>query len=196
MDKTMTVKEVSEILNISRQLVSEKVKEFYPEIVKNGITTSLNQEQITKIKIELGKNSYLPQLEKVNTDLEMLLLSKKVDQWKDNKIEQLQQENLQLKSDVKLLVHDFQKTFTTSEIAKELQMKSAQELNKKLVEMKIQYKRNGTWVLYSPYSEKNYTSIKETILENGHITYDRNWTGEGRMFILRLFNDDQILKIN
>jgi len=39
------------------------------------------------------------------------------------------------------------KTYTITEIAKELRLKSAIELNKLLSEKGIQFKSNGTWVL-------------------------------------------------
>ena len=42
-----------------------------------------------------------------------------------------------------------------TEIAKELNLKSAKELNKILADDKIQYKINGTWVLCSDYSTPN-----------------------------------------
>lgn len=189
----MTVKEVAEILNVSEKHILVTTKKLLPDKLKNGIKTLYNEAEVTAIKLQIEKNPYLYQSVELKTELEKKLIIAQAIDILQNDIKELQQENLQLKSDVKLLVHDFQKTFTTSEIAKELQMKSAQELNKKLVEMKIQYKRNNTWVLYSPYSEKNYTSIKEQKLESGQIVYDRNWTGEGRMFILRLFNNDQII---
>jgi DNA-binding Lrp family transcriptional regulator len=193
MTETMTVKEVAEILNVSEKHILVTTKKLLPDKLKNGIKTLYNEAEVTAIKLQIEKNPYLYQSVELKTELEKKLIIAQAIDILQNDIKELQQENLQLKSDVKLLVHDFQKTFTTSEIAKELQMKSAQELNKKLVEMKIQYKRNNTWVLYSPYSEKNYTSIKEQKLESGQIVYDRNWTGEGRMFILRLFNNDQII---
>ncbi|MDO4452825.1 MAG: BRO family protein [Lachnospiraceae bacterium] len=44
------------------------------------------------------------------------------------------------------------KTYTMTEIAKELGLKSATQLNKMLAEKKIQYQVNGTWVMYSQYS--------------------------------------------
>jgi len=193
MTETMTVKEVAEILNVSEKHILVTTKKLLPDKLKNGIKTLYNEAEVTAIKLQIEKNPYLYQSVELKTELEKKLIIAQAIDILQNDIKELQQENLQLKSDVKLLVHDFQKTFTTSEIAKELQMKSAQELNKKLVEMKIQCKRNNTWVLYSPYSEKNYTSIKEQKLESGQIVYDRNWTGEGRMFILRLFNNDQII---
>ena len=79
------------------------------------------------------------------------------------------------------------KLYTTSEIAKELGLSSATKLNNLLSEKKIQYKQNKTWLLYSKYSELGLVSIKQDVLDNGKIIYDRKWTGKGRDFILNLF---------
>ena len=84
------------------------------------------------------------------------------------------------------LVHQ-NKLYTTSEIAKELGLSSATKLNNLLSEKKIQYKQNKTWLLYSKYSELGLVSIKQEVLDNGNIIYDRKWTGKGRDFILNLF---------
>lgn len=79
------------------------------------------------------------------------------------------------------------KTYTTTEIAKELGLKSAIALNNKLSDKKIQFKQNGTWVLYSKYSDLGYTDIKQSVLDSGKIVYDRHWTQDGRAFLLELF---------
>uniref|UniRef100_UPI0005A9816C phage antirepressor KilAC domain-containing protein n=1 Tax=Clostridium saudiense TaxID=1414720 RepID=UPI0005A9816C len=76
------------------------------------------------------------------------------------------------------LVHQ-NKLYTTSEIAKELGLSSATKLNNLLSEKKIQYKQNKTWLLYSKYSELGLVSIKQEVLDNGKIIYDRKWTGKG-----------------
>ena len=47
--------------------------------------------------------------------------------------------------------------------------------------LKIQYRNIGLNVLL-----KKEVSIKQTVLENGHIIYDRKWTQEGRKFLLVL----------
>ena len=78
------------------------------------------------------------------------------------------------------------KTYTTTEIAKELGLKSAIALNNKLAEKKVQFKQNGTWVLYSKYADLGYTDIKQSVLDSGRIVYDRRWTQDGRAFILEL----------
>lgn len=91
----------------------------------------------------------------------------------------------QAENQVKMLTHQ-NKLYTSSEIAKELNLKSANELNKILEENKVQYKVNGTWVLTSKYSDKGYTSIKQSVLDSGKIVFDRKWTGTGREFILKM----------
>lgn len=98
----------------------------------------------------------------------------------------IEEEKIALEYRVNNLVHS-KKLYTTTEIAKELGFKSANALNNILEEDKIQYKVNGTWVLCSKYSDKEYVSIKQTELDNGKIIYDRKWTGIGRDFLIRKY---------
>ena len=86
-----------------------------------------------------------------------------------------------------ILMH-VNKTYTVTEIAKELNMKSAQQLNSKLEEMGIQYKVNNTWVLYSQYANLGYEEIKQEVLDSGKVVYHRKFTQMGRDFILNLIN--------
>ena len=86
-----------------------------------------------------------------------------------------------------ILMH-VNKTYTMTEIAKELGLKSAIELNKLLAEKKIQYKVNETWVMYSQYSDLGYEEIKQEVLDNGKVIYHRRITQMGREFILNLFD--------
>ena len=81
------------------------------------------------------------------------------------------------------------KTYTMTEIAKELNLKSAAELNKILADKHIQYKVNHTWVFYSDYSNLGYEDIKQEVLDNGHVIYHRRITQMGREFILGLFKE-------
>ena len=78
------------------------------------------------------------------------------------------------------------KTYTMTEIAKELGLRSAIELNKILSEMHIQYKVNNTWVMYSDYSNLGYEEIKQEVLDNGAVVYHRRITQTGREFIINL----------
>lgn len=85
-----------------------------------------------------------------------------------------------------ILMH-VNKTYTVTEIAKELGLKSAVQLNKMLAEKKIQYYINGTWVMYSKYSNLGYEEIKQEVLDTGRVIYHRRITQLGREFILDLF---------
>lgn len=82
------------------------------------------------------------------------------------------------------------KTYTMTEIAKELGMKSAIQLNKLLSEKKIQYRVNCTWVMYSQYSNLGYEEIKQEVLDSGKVIYHRKITQMGREFILELFSEE------
>ena len=88
-----------------------------------------------------------------------------------------------------ILMH-VNKTYTVTEIAKELGLKSAIQLNKILAEKKIQYQVNETWVMYSKYSDLGYEEIKQEVLDSGRVIYHRRITQMGREFILKLFADE------
>lgn len=87
-----------------------------------------------------------------------------------------------------ILMHT-NKTYTATEIAKELGFKSAIALNKDLCKKKIQYKVNNTYVLYSKYAEMGLVSIKQQIMDNGREVYNRHFTQEGRDFLLKLYGE-------
>lgn len=82
------------------------------------------------------------------------------------------------------------KTYTMTEIAKELNMKPAIQLNKLLADKKIQYQVNNTWVFYSRYSDLGYEEIKQEILDSGKVIYHRRITQIGREFILNLLQSE------
>lgn len=84
-----------------------------------------------------------------------------------------------------ILMH-VKKTYTASEIAKELGMRSAIELNKWLEEQGIQYKVNDTWLPKAEYADRGFFDIKQDVLDNGHVIYHRRITQLGREFILEL----------
>jgi anti-repressor protein len=100
---------------------------------------------------------------------------------KDEKVKRLEAEKT-----VNILTH-VTKTYTATEIAKELGFKSAIALNKDLAAKKIQFSQNGTWVFYSKYADKGYEQIKQEVLDNGRVIYHRRITQLGREFLLKLY---------
>lgn len=116
---------------------------------------------------------------------------KRAERWIEEQKEkqQAQLEAKEAQDNVKRLTHN-SKTYTSGEIAKELGFRSAIELNNVLKDKDIQFKQNGTWLLYAKYADLGYTSTKQIVLDNGRITYDRRWTGKGRDFIVSVLGEE------
>lgn len=105
------------------------------------------------------------------------------------KLKEERQARIEVEKKNAILMH-VNKTYTATEIAKELNMKSAIELNKKLAELKVQYQINGTWVMFSKYSDQGFEEIKQEVLDNGKVIYHRRITQLGRDFIINLLNNN------
>lgn len=80
----------------------------------------------------------------------------------------------------------------TSIIAKDYGW-SAKKLNKFLHEQGVQYKLQGTWLLYSKYADKGYTKSETYPYEgstgNYHTAINTKWTQAGRLFIYNLMKN-------
>lgn len=98
------------------------------------------------------------------------------------------EKRLEVEKTNQILMHH-KKLYTSTEIAKELNLSSAKKLNEMLYKDKIQFKQNGTWILYSDYSDLGYVRIKQEVLDSGKIIYHRKWTQEGRKFIIEKYKD-------
>jgi anti-repressor protein len=141
---------------------------------------------------EKGKHARLYFIEMEKVALKPMELSKK-----DLALMVIESENARELAESKILeltpkaeYHDkvlrSETAITTTVIAKELGM-SAEALNKKLHALGIQFKTNGTWILYAKYQNIDYTKTKTATFEDSkgaqqsHIqTY---WTEKGRQFI-------------
>ncbi|MCC5802254.1 phage antirepressor KilAC domain-containing protein [Rossellomorea vietnamensis] len=100
------------------------------------------------------------------------------------------QKRLKAESTVSILTH-VNKTYTATEIAKELGFKSARALNQDIARRKLQFQQNGTWVFYSKYADKGYVEIKQDVLDNGRVIYHRRFTQLGREFLIRMYGLEQ-----
>lgn len=101
------------------------------------------------------------------------------------------QARLEVERTNNILMH-VNKTYTATEIAKELGFRSAIALNQDLAQKRIQFKQNNTWVLYSDYANRGYVDIKQEVLDNGKVIYHRRWTQLGREFLLKLYDNQKV----
>lgn len=211
---TIKQNETGEQLVSARELhkkleITERFNSWFDRMLKYGFienvdytgckifNTQANQELDEYIlKIDMAKQICMLQRSEKGTEFRLYFIEcekrlKQITQPKLPKtylealkeLVKVEEEKIALEHRVNNLVHS-KKLYTTTEIAKELGFKSANALNNTLEEDKIQYKVNGTWVLCSKYSDKEYVSIKQTELDNGKIIYDRKWTGLGRDFLV------------
>ena len=80
---------------------------------------------------------------------------------------------------------------TTTQLAKELGM-SAQELNRRLCEMRIQYWQSGQYMLYAEFARQGFAKSRthKRVLKHGMVITEMYlvWTERGREFIHQLLN--------
>lgn len=157
----LAMKAKNETAEKFQALVADKI---IPSIRKNGGYIA-NQEKLTPEQIVANA----------------LIVAHNIIAQKDKELEEKRKK-------LAILAH-VNKTYTMTEIAKELNLKSATELNKLLADRKIQYKINGTWVFYSRFSDLGYEEIKQEVLDSGRVIYHRKITQLGREFILSLFDE-------
>lgn len=76
-----------------------------------------------------------------------------------------------------------------TQIAKDYGM-SARKMNQILNDLKVQYKANGQWVLYSKYQNQGYVHSRtiDIVRSNGQadIKMQTEWTQKGRLFLYEL----------
>lgn len=191
-EKKMTVKEVANAIGYESETLRKKVKELFPESVENGKATMLSELQVVKLKENLlprtpalksGVENAVTEIEKQQTII--LAMQYLQDGYNAMKARAVEAERKNA-----VLMH-VSKTYTAGEIAKELGMRSAQELNQALADKGIQYKQNGTWIPTADNSTCGYFEIKQHELESGRVIYDRRITQLGRDFIVNLFKDGE-----
>ena len=83
------------------------------------------------------------------------------------------------------------RTYTSTQLAKELGLRTANELHKKLKEWGVMYYQSGQWMLTAKYCGKDYTKPRT---QSGVDEYGKQWsntitvwTETGRMFLHALF---------
>lgn len=121
-EKTMTVKEVAEVLGVTPESIKWNIRKLYPDKMKNGIETRLTEKEITEIKSIMIPTS---QLVGVTTDLEMQQKTVEVMQYWINKTKdaELKLKEAQPKIDFYDAVTGSKDTIDMSEVAKVLNIK-------------------------------------------------------------------------
>ena len=158
--------------------------EVLPSIRKNGgyiAANGLSDEEIMARALDIAhKTIERKQIENRELKKENIRL--------ENENIQLIAENQELKNAKSYLdiIMSSRRLMTMKQIAQDYGM-SAQALNKKLAEMRIQYSCNGQWILYAPYKDKGYVSSVTVDITRADgrpdVVLHTEWTQAGRKFL-------------
>jgi phage antirepressor YoqD-like protein len=185
-ENKMTVKEVAEALGVDPEAIKKHVRKLYPDLMQNGITTYLDESQVTEIKHHM-----LPTTSVVGatTDLEMIEQGARFAAWAVAKIRE--QEAALAEAKPKVEVYE--------KISDSTGLKSLQEMAKilgygpndffKLLRTEgILYKNNGINLPYQEYIDKGFFVVREEPYMAGSESrvYSRVFvTGNGEIWLTR-----------
>lgn len=154
---------------------NDKIK----ELMKTGVTTVSNDDEA--IAYAMG------------------VLQKRLEQARQEKA-MLEQQNNYLANEIKqvapkVVYYDqtlqSAHTYTSTQMAKELNIRTAEQLHKVLKEKGIMFYQSGQWMLTSRYSENGYTKPRTTVYTRSDGSQGTNtitvWTERGRAFLHRTF---------
>lgn len=189
-----------EVLMQSRKPIAKKFKKEVKKILKEirltggylGNTNELSDAEVMAKALQIAnnvldrRNARIKELEKENENLEF-----------NNTLKSVRMKEMQPKVDYHDIILNCRGTIKTSIIAKDYGL-TAQEFNKILADLKIQFKQGGIWLLYKEYANQGYTQSKTYYYVNrkeGELvaTEATEWTQKGRKFLYQTLRKNNIV---
>ena len=200
-EKLMTVTEVSEIFEVHQTTVLKYVSKIFPEKIKSGIKTYLNEVEVTKIKLELQQNQHLSQsstLPKTELEENLLVLQaqnilsyriKKLKEEVEYQANRIEEQQTKLKeAQPKIEFHneliESDGLYSIGETAKLLGT-GRTRLFMKLRELKIFFNTEP----YQSFKERGYFEVKTTT-KNSHVQTQAFVTPKGLEWLNKKLKSD------
>jgi len=159
----ITIKDFAYTVGVDPETIRKHVRELYPDLMRNGLATTLNEEQVTRIKSKMRPTTLV---EGAVTDLEMFERAMSVQAWA---IAKIQEQKAQLaEAQPKIEFHDAvtssEKCFTMSEAVKLLNLTLGR--NKFFMLLRAEKILNHDNEPYQQYVDQNYFRL--TLKHVGH----------------------------
>ena len=153
------------------------------ELLKTGVTTVSNDDEAIAYAMQV--------------------LNRRLEQAKAEKA-MLEQQNACLANEIKQTVPKVQyvdnvlqsvNTYTSTQMAKELSLRTAEQLHKSLKGKGVMFYQSGQWMLTARYSENGYTKTRTSQFTRSDGSIGTNtitvWTELGRSFLHKIFKDER-----
>lgn len=184
----MTIKEIANILNVTEDAIKKHVRVLFPDLMKNGIQTVLNEEQITEIKSRMIPTTAVIAAKTTIERKEIVLEAMRI---LAEEIDALKKENLEMKPKA-----EFYDQVTQNESWKSMD-EVCKILNLKIGRNKLfEYLRDNNILRYNnhpfqQYVDYGYFRLVESSFVDGNGIIRTNSkpvvSQKGMDFILKLF---------
>jgi len=185
-EKAMHIGELALVLKVAPRTVRRYVDKLYPDYMKNGQTTWLNETQVTAVKLDLEKNKHLDtSVQLPKTVLEKKLLIQQAMGFLNEEIEELrnQLKEAQPKIEFHDQVGDSEGLYSIGEAAKVLGTGRNRFFDK--------LRDNGIFFNTQPYQEyigRGYFELKTTT-KNEHAQKQAFITPKGLIWLQKRFKE-------
>jgi phage antirepressor YoqD-like protein len=96
-DRHMTVREVAEALGVTDEAIKWHIRKLYPDLMRNGVTTYLNEVQVTAVKNQIGTGrndlQNVLQVKNAVTAIDIERMTLQVIEYHRGRIKELEAEN-------------------------------------------------------------------------------------------------------
>jgi phage antirepressor YoqD-like protein len=184
----MTVKEVAVVLGVDPEAIKKHIRDIYPNLMRNGLATHLDERQVTEIKRRM-----IPTTEVVGavTALEIAEMTLKVIEYHKAEADRLRARVMEIEPDAAAarVIASADGLKTLSAVGK-INGIGPRRFIELLSDHGILFRSQGCWVPYQRYIDSGYFSVRERAVGREGEEFLRSQTyvtGKGEVWLVKQF---------
>lgn len=180
----MSIPEIAESFKVDESTVRRYIGKVFPDKIKNGVKTLLNEKEVTAIKLKLQQNQHLVRpADLPKTDLEKKLLIQQAMGFLSEEIEELRSQLTEAQPKIEFhdQVGDSEGLYSIGETSKLL----GEGRNKFFEKLREEKMFMGT-LPYQAYIDRGYFEVK-TSTHNGYVQKQAFVTPKGLQWLQKRF---------